>query len=529
MSQAFLKQLASAQDSLPVEAKAFPVDRPSVYPATQQGQALSRARMARRPVGNKAERVNGVDDGYASGLFDRWHLLSPGEPMVLGRDPRCAIVIDANQYPVVSREHAVVRAVSATATQVSELSAPGQDKAEMRRAVSAALLSTSFEGSQNDAQGDVADTLRWQLCDLGSANGTYVNGQRVWGCQILEVGDCLQLGQSGPVFSFEYQVSNRPTIQDGAGADFGQPVTMSQLFPLLSTGADLTRKAYLIPGIITVAVVVSLFLTVGQPRWFNGLLASYISFGAYYFVYRLCGKAKPWWLPLLTAGMTIALLSSPLLTFSMWLFRDVLPGNIPAGEEQLSVPLRFTRMLLGAGLMEELLKALPLAILAGVARFFAPPWRDRLGIWEPLDGILLGAASAVGFTLLETLGQYVPYMAQMSLSNGLEGGQLAGLQLLIPRLLGSVAGHIAYSGYFGYFIGLSVMVPQRRWLILGVGYGTASLLHALWNVMGSYSALLLAAVGILSYACLVAAILKARSLSPNRARNFATQFSEHGN
>ncbi len=510
MSQAFLKQLALGQDSLAIGVDEVSAGLADSLSLGTQMDSVS-ARSGRKPSGRMAERSQGLGTGHASGLFDRWHLLSPGEPMLLGRDPRCAIVIDDELYPVVSREHAVVRAVPELATPLV--------RDDLNRADP-----QPPQGSQSET-----GTLRWQLCDLGSANGTYVNGHRVWGCQILEVGDRLQLGQSGPLFCFEYQVSSAPLSQVATGADSGQPVTLSQLFPLLSTGADLTRKAYLIPGIVTVAVVVSLFLTVGQPRWFNGLLASYLSFGAYYFVYRLCGKAKPWWLPLLTAGLTITLLSTPLLNVSLWLFRDVLPGAIPMADEQLPIPLLFTRMLVGAGLMEELLKVLPLAILAGLARYLAPPWRDRLGIWEPLDGILLGAASAVGFTLLETLGQYVPYMTQMSLGSGVDASQLAGLQLLIPRLLGSVAGHIAYSGYFGYFIGLSVMLPQRRWLILGVGYGTASLLHALWNVMGSYSAFLLAGVGIVSYACLVAAILKARSLSPHRAKNFATQFSDHAN
>jgi RsiW-degrading membrane proteinase PrsW (M82 family) len=146
------------------------------------------------------------------------------------------------------------------------------------------------------------------------------------------------------------------------------------------------------------------------------------------------------------------------------------------------------------------------------------PWRDRIGVWEPLDGILLGSASAVGFTLLETLGQYVPQA-------GADAGQLVGLQLLIPRILGSVAGHMAYSGYLGYFIGLSVLKPKKRWQILGVGYFSASALHALWNASGTASVLLLAVVGVLSYAFLVAAILKARALSPNRAQNFATRIS----
>jgi RsiW-degrading membrane proteinase PrsW (M82 family) len=37
----------------------------------------------------------------------------------------------------------------------------------------------------------------------------------------------------------------------------------------------------------------------------------------------------------------------------------------------------------------------------------------------------------------------------------------------------------------------------------------------------------LVVVGVLSYAFLMAAILKARALSPTRSQNFATRFLEH--
>jgi RsiW-degrading membrane proteinase PrsW (M82 family) len=96
--------------------------------------------------------------------------------------------------------------------------------------------------------------------------------------------------------------------------------------------------------------------------------------------------------------------------------------------------------------------------------------------------------------------------------------------LLIPRVLGSVVGHMAYSGYFGYFIGLSVIKPSQRWQILVIGYICAAVLHALWNSTGFVSPLLLAVVGVLSYAFLASAILKARVLSPTRSQNFATRF-----
>jgi RsiW-degrading membrane proteinase PrsW (M82 family) len=84
---------------------------------------------------------------------------------------------------------------------------------------------------------------------------------------------------------------------------------------------------------------------------------------------------------------------------------------------------------------------------------------------------------------------------------------------------------MAYSGYLGYFIGLSILKPSKRWRILSVGYLCAATLHALWNATGYVSPLLLAVVGVLSYAFLASAILKARALSPTRSQNFATRFS----
>lgn len=447
--------------------------------------------------------------------YDRWHLLSLSEEMRIGRDPRCGIVTDARLFPVVSREHAVIRPLPPT---------KGDGNADPAGAPATPRNLAIAHPSIDPA------TLAWELCDLDSANGTYLNGERLWGCQRLFVGDRFQLGQSGPTFCLEYQTPTAPQSWlpgDPHPASQSQ-VTLSQLFPLLATGGDLARKAYLVPGSITVLVAVSLFLSVGQARWFNGLLATYLGAAAYYFIYRLCGKVKPWWLPVILVLLSMALLSTPILPLFLWFFRDLLPGAIPTLGTTPGFWVLFLRMFIGAGLMEELLKAIPLLLLLAIGRWLPPVQRGHLAILEPLDGIVLGAASALGFTLVETLGQYVPYMAETGIGGQTwgEDGQLAGLQLLIPRLLGSISGHLAYSGYLGYFIGLTVLLPQRRWLILGVGYGTAALLHALWNVMGSYSAFLLAIAGVLSYACLVAAILKARVLSPTRSQNFATQFSQ---
>jgi len=46
----------------------------------------------------------------------------------------------------------------------------------------------------------------WQIVDHNSANGTYINGERLQGKQILHPGDRLMFSQGGPEFIFEYRV-----------------------------------------------------------------------------------------------------------------------------------------------------------------------------------------------------------------------------------------------------------------------------------------------------------------------------------
>ena len=185
----------------------------------------------------------------------------------------------------------------------------------------------------------------------------------------------------------------------------------TQLFPFLSKGGELGAKGYLWPAIATAAAVVMMLAAQGRPGLFRLILALYISAGMYYFVYRICGKPKSAWLIVGSAGLTALLMSSPVFTLFAWIFRDVLPGHLPANRElwkNISFPVMLFKMFFAAGLMEELFKALPVFGLVLLGTRMKTPWRERIGVVEPLDGVLIGAASALGFVLVETMGQYVP-------------------------------------------------------------------------------------------------------------------------
>ncbi|KAB8330931.1 PrsW family intramembrane metalloprotease [Scytonema tolypothrichoides VB-61278] len=408
-----------------------------------------------------------VNPNTASDSQHTEDIVLPDKPIVIGRDPSCCdIVLHPTKYQEVSRKH----------LKISPLSS--QSASHMPE---------------------------WEICDLGSRNGTYVNGQRLQGSQILQVNDQIKLGRNGLEFIFECE---QITF-----------ISVSAIFPVVSGKLDLHQKGFLIPGIVTVIFVVAMFATQNSNN-FLYILAAYLAIASHYVIHKLCHKHKPWWL-LVSLGLATGL---PLLTAHHELatiFSDILAGDFfKHNENILAITIK---EFFKAGLLEELFKVLPVILVYFIGRLLQSPKRELIGVWEPMDGILLATASATGFALVESMIK----VSEVTQSKG----SFAGLTLLIPLILGDISGQVAYSGYFGYFIGLGAMKPKKLWRFIGIGYLTSAALHTIGAIVSELQKehrldflignLLLALIGSLAYMFLMAAILKANQLSPNHSHKSA--------
>ncbi len=332
------------------------------------------------------------------------------------------------------------------------------------------------------------------------------------------------------------------------------------IFPLVG-GRSTWKQEHLLPIFVTLLVGIALFaVPFPWPQFtVNGkpataeinvagqiliMLAVYIAFMANYYVNQMCGRAKPGWLLALVALFTAAMLGG--VFWSLWydIFYTVIPGT--ALEKSKNVVANLAGNLFGTGLCEEGFKALPLFGLAllgaallslsrrsegRLSRFFAG-MRKRVGLCEPLDGIVLGVASGSGFFIKETLGQYVPHV--MSQEKYPSAQAFDGLVLLLARGLPDLAEHSAWCGLFGYFIGLSVLQPRMAMYLIPLGWLSSAALHGAWDGINSVtnSDLIVDAFrigdGLLSYALLAGALFKARDISPRLAAMPSTPVEAQG-
>jgi RsiW-degrading membrane proteinase PrsW (M82 family) len=328
-----------------------------------------------------------------------------------------------------------------------------------------------------------------------------------------------------------------------SGPEAGFQLSRSAVFPLVG-GRSTWKQEHLFAIIAT--IIVSLAFMVLQPEATTGvdqiqqawvlywIIALYIALMINTYIYYMCERAAPWWLIVGVAAFTFLLLGGPahvggsFLYYGDYLFNSVLPGQ---SLQKSSNPVALiVGSIVGIGLFEESLKAMPLfflILLGAVLAFLGRHASGRLGaslahlakrvrISGPLDGIILGVASGTGFFLKETLQVYVPHAVNSMKDVGSQAFE--GLVLLLGRGLPTLTSHSAYSGLFGYFIGLSVLRPKMAVYLLPIGYLSAATLHGGWDAADSLIHNNLALVGfyvcwaLLSYALLGGAMFKAREI-----------------
>ena len=266
--------------------------------------------------------------------------------------------------------------------------------------------------------------------------------------------------------------------------DFALP-TQSEILPFTSKKINIAKSGILIPAAVTAAVCALLF-TVNQFTTIMDITGAYIIFVMFYAAYIYSGVKKSVLVYIIPCVIVYAELNSAIFSFFIYIFRVLLPGgDIPDGSGFVA---QFVNMFFGAGLCEELTKAVPALIgLLIATRFaegkpadFAP--LDWMKVTSPLEGMMIGLAAGAMFIYDETLFQYVPNtIAEVTKSSGAGAGFANGFALLLPRTLQGATGHMGWAAISGYFIGMAARYPRSTIKLLAIGWLVPSVLHGFWN------------------------------------------------
>ena len=300
----------------------------------------------------------------------------------------------------------------------------------------------------------------------------------------MQPGDRLTFGQSPTELIFEVQETPISTRNPESSSSklknsASSILSPSTWFPPRSKWRNVWREGrfssvfiYLV--LCVLAILVSDISNIGSNAS-NVLFAACLLILALETLSQFCGRHKPWWLLLVIASITGC------LTFIDY---RLLPHIIIPSPAMRNIPLE--------AFLKEAIKALPVLTIYFMGGKLPSTGQKQIRISDPLDGILLTVASAIGLVLVESYFQKLPH--------------------IIAGILPNIAGDLAYSGIFGYYIGLSaVKSPRKRWKIIGFGYLFASILHLSLGIFSYHlSDAWKPILSIIEYALLIACILKGR-------------------
>jgi RsiW-degrading membrane proteinase PrsW (M82 family) len=323
----------------------------------------------------------------------------------------------------------------------------------------------------------------------------------------------------------------RPNMMPPVPRDH-EDASFSEMVPFRSSKIRLAKSPLMLFGIVTAVAVPFLFYLLGEQRgtgqelFENFKLIVKISV---FFILMLMMIAlftysrsnRPLWV-FGIAFVAVATITWQTFLFQplAWPFRGIIPNIVPMAMDHTNFFRQFIGMLFVAGLAEEWIKAIPILIGAWLTwSVMAGKMPDtgftaKFRIRGPLDGVLMGLFAGAGFIMAETGGEYVEgqFLAVANQTGSYEAGVAAALLLLLPRTFSGIVMHMGWSAIFGYFIGLAAIRPKARWKLIGIGYLTASLTHALWNSHGAVSQYLGYIVAIATAVMAVGCLLKARQM-----------------
>ena len=146
------------------------------------------------------------------------------------------------------------------------------------------------------------------------------------------------------------------------------------------------------------------------------------------------------------------------------------------------------------GIPEELAKAIPIVAVAWI-------WRREWHTQTPRDYLFLGAVSGLVFGAAEAVHYFTNVLG--SLSGNVNGLDLQDLTIqYIWRFLTDPIDHAMWAGITGYFIGLAITGPDRKYSVGFVGIAIAAVLHGLndWNpINGHFAWVLVTLISVLLF------------------------------
>lgn len=195
---------------------------------------------------------------------------------------------------------------------------------------------------------------------------------------------------------------------------------------------------------------------------------------------------------------TLAVIPAGVLEFAINLFLPFL--------ERPDVASLAIGMFLVVGPVEELAKFITVR-----ATIYRDPEFD-----EVMDGVVYAASAALGFAALEN----VAYVARRLIEEGLGSG----LGTAAVRAILTTPGHVAFSGTWGYYLGLYKVrtaqkgTPAHKGWVVWKGLIPASLMHGAWNFIIFYGNTL-GYIFLIPFAIIVALIFRSLSRKVKAAQD----------